>query len=279
MGTAYETVHKASVQYPYLSIENHQANFVLHFHEELEVLYLMEGSITVQIAQREQELLPGDICLILPGTLHTLKPVRHNRICIMKIYPSLSFVDRELEKDICRPADANYDALKACICTIMQEDAAREYGYALAMNTACGELVLTVLRRISREKAQNTSEKSAGRSSKILGLANAFLEEHYASRFSLEDIASACGYTKYYFSRCFHEITGTCFSNYCTGFRLEKAVQLLQTGSLSIEQVAYACGFFNIRSFYTEFKRHYKTTPGAYQKYLKLHKSGNVNSP
>ncbi|WP_138752606.1 AraC family transcriptional regulator [Paenibacillus sinopodophylli] len=71
----------------------------------------------------------------------------------------------------------------------------------------------------------------------------AFMEAEYAHLQSLDDTAEAAGLSKYYFTRMFKRTTGISPMDYVTKLRIEKAVSLLRSSSLSVEEIAFAVGY------------------------------------
>ncbi|QBD76258.1 AraC family transcriptional regulator [Ktedonosporobacter rubrisoli] len=76
------------------------------------------------------------------------------------------------------------------------------------------------------------------------------LEKHHAcSSLALENIASTIGLSSFYFSRRFKQEVGTTPGHYLRQQRLNHALQLLFTTSLSIEEISYRSGFSSSRQF------------------------------
>jgi len=59
---------------------------------------------------------------------------------------------------------------------------------------------------------------------------------------------------------------GTSISNFICKVRLEKAVEKLDTGSMTISEVAFSCGFQSVSYFVRCFKKMYGTPPGQFRK-------------
>lgn len=93
-----------------------------------------------------------------------------------------------------------------------------------------------------------------------------FVEAEIASNFGLVDLASLIGYSPDHFSRLFKQTFQQSPYQYVLSRRIEKAMTLLRDESLSIAEIATACGFSNQGHLTTAFKRRTGTTPGAYRK-------------
>ena len=277
MSIIYETIHNATYEYPYLSDENHSGNFHLHSHKELEVLYLIQGSIIVTIGTQNSTLFPGDICIIPPDIAHTLVHTGPNRICIIKIHPYIDLSQIILNKNIYRSGDSEYTRLKEWITTMIREDSEHQQGFELAVSIAARQIILFLLRQPTSTRAHIDTPPKLAHISHLIDMVNDFLEENYKRKFSLEEIAQECNYTKCYFSRRFKQLTGMHFSDYYTIFRINKSINLLQNTSLSIEQVALESGFFNLRSYNQAFQKHFKYAPSRYRKLLRQNNPPNTD--
>lgn len=268
MNVLNESVHKASHQYPYLALGPHLYDYMLHFHEEIEFLYVYKGSMVVTIESENHIVNEGEICILLPNQLHTLVPVGYNEMCVMKMYPSLNLLNIQLQKNIFKIGEEHYDFFKEKITDIIKEHTEKEAGFEIAVVNICNQILLYILRNLPNKMVVNLSLKKYQKSSALLNNVNSFLENNYSINFSLEDIANYCGYTKCYFSRYFKEITGINFNDYCTIFKLKKTTMLLNDKTFNIADAALTCGFNNIRTYNKAFKNFYGKTPSQYRKLM-----------
>jgi len=261
-----ESIHKAKYEYPYMDIGYNFDDYFLHFHPETEVLYVYEGSIVAVIDSENRILTQGDICIILPNQIHTLIPIGHIKIHVMKLYPLTNLINIQLEKNIYKNDDEHYDYLFQNITTMITEDTEKKTGFELAVVNSAGNIMLYILRNLPQKRKLDITPKKLMHYTNFIENINSYLEENYNTDFSLEDIAFHFHYSKSYFSRLFKEITGTNFRDYLTLFRLKKSVHLLKETPISIENVAFSSGFNNSRSYIRSFLKHYEQSPGSYRK-------------
>jgi len=73
--------------------------------------------------------------------------------------------------------------------------------------------------------------------------ATAYMEAEFHRLQSLDDVAASAGLSKYYFTRMFTKTTGISPMDYVTKLRIEKAVQLLRSSSLTVEEIAHSVGY------------------------------------
>lgn len=93
-----------------------------------------------------------------------------------------------------------------------------------------------------------------------------YMNDNYASKLSLEDIAAACNLSKSEFCRCFKRITRQTAFEYLMDLRIRKSIRLLDREGLSVTETALASGFSS-SSYYTEvFRRYMGCTPREYMK-------------
>ncbi|OME84165.1 hypothetical protein BK120_12985 [Paenibacillus sp. FSL A5-0031] len=73
--------------------------------------------------------------------------------------------------------------------------------------------------------------------------ATTYMEAEFHRLQSLDDVAAAAGLSKYYFTRMFTKTTGMSPMDFVTKLRIEKAVQLLRSSSLTVEEIAHTVGY------------------------------------
>lgn len=78
---------------------------------------------------------------------------------------------------------------------------------------------------------------------------------------SLTQVASHFGYNPAYLSRRIHKSTGKNFNQLVTDYKLNLAVVLINQQNLSIEEVAYSCGYQELSTFYKAFRKKFHCTP------------------
>ena len=80
------------------------------------------------------------------------------------------------------------------------------------------------------------------------------------------EMAKTVGLSPERFGRLFKEEIGISPQGYLDNFRLEKAKQCLETGGLSIKEIAASVGMSNVGEFCRNFKARYGLTPKEYRK-------------
>ena len=92
-----------------------------------------------------------------------------------------------------------------------------------------------------------------------------YIEENYASRLTLQDLAHQCGINYSYLSQLFKKATNQTFEKHLAHIRLTHACRLLSHTYMPIADIAEKVGFRDYHYFCTAFKRFCSMTPSQYR--------------
>ena len=84
------------------------------------------------------------------------------------------------------------------------------------------------------------------------------------SDLSVDLIAQEVGISRVHLHRKMKELTGQTPHDFIRNLRMKQAAHLLASGNMNVTEVVYACGFGNVPSFSTTFKKYYGMTPREY---------------
>lgn len=99
----------------------------------------------------------------------------------------------------------------------------------------------------------------------IIKKAIRYMNDHYNSNPTLEEVANYVGLNPTYFSTLFKQKTGVNFSGYMMRLKVEQAKRLLKDSNLSLATIAAELGFESQSYFSNIFKRLTKMTPKQYR--------------
>jgi len=266
----YETVHNASADYPYFDEDMRNINYISHFHEEIEIIMVIDGVVEITDGTEHIKAEKDDICVFMPGTIHGFTSTDSNHLYVMKLHcknseEKIDFLNLRLKSCLLEKESPLYNCIYENIHKIALEKKQKKYGYGFAVNSISNDIICNILRfgKISEEDDRHGKRHTFYRS--LLKDVNSYLEKHYKEQIQLSDISKSCNLSQYYFAHVFKDITNTTFNNYLTTYRLEKALKSLSSGE-KIINVAYECGFTNLRTFNRTFKKVYNMTPSEYKK-------------
>ena len=92
-----------------------------------------------------------------------------------------------------------------------------------------------------------------------------YLSLHLTEDLTLRGMAQRLGYSEYHFSRKFKQETGMRFKDYLLAQRLERALDLLRSSSLSIREISEQLHFCSPSYFAEQFRAVYGMSPGRWR--------------
>lgn len=93
-----------------------------------------------------------------------------------------------------------------------------------------------------------------------------YISRNYSREITLDSAAELACMEKTYFSKRFKALTGFGFQEYLTQTRIKAAQDLLLCSSLTVGQVAEACGFAGGNYFGDVFRRYVGVSPSRYRR-------------
>lgn len=93
-----------------------------------------------------------------------------------------------------------------------------------------------------------------------------YIEKNMDEDLSLDQIANALNYSKFYLARSFKKETGYTIYKYIQGRRLTLAARKLVETKQPIVEIAYEAQYASQQAFALAFKQFYECTPNIYRK-------------
>lgn len=255
--------------------------FPPHWHEVVEVVYVLDGSLRVGVNSEIYTMNPKDILLITGGDVHYFvpEPKRVNRLILhidMAFFESAfpSAKSKRFSRVILTERDvvsqnaglSVHGLLEEQILAIIKESETQNDAYRIAMRARLFDILVILARCVPMQayspKERNRHLNRLGRLEDVFK----YVEENYCSDITLDEISSVANFSEYYFTRFFKEATGMTFGKYINNYRVEKAAQLLKDTDDTITEVVFKSGFGSIKTFNRVFKQTKGCSPSAYKK-------------
>ena len=129
------------------------------------------------------------------------------------------------------------------------------------------ELLCEVIDGLSSDTGPTDSDlRLSWRDKRQLDLAREIIRKDCVHVPTITALARQLGLNQRKLKMGFKQLFGAPIFQYTQSLRLEKALQLLQTGDYSIREVADAVGYTYSKNFTTAFKRHYGVSPKVARK-------------
>ena len=246
-----------------------------HWHQCVELLYISSGYGIVVVDNQHYTARPGRLFIFPPFRLHKVQ-VDHsdkNPYHRTTMHIAQSVVESALSafpRHQARFAALAASNLPAQIYDLSEHAAfierILEQFQRLEDNeqtTACEVAFLMMqLMTFLPEQPQRYPPRQQTVASRIMN----WIEAHYASKFSLDQLACDLGLSRSYTSRVFRQQTGGNIHEYLLTRRIKRSCDLLRNSDESIDAIALAVGFGEVTYFITCFKKMMRQTPLQYRK-------------
>lgn len=115
-----------------------------------------------------------------------------------------------------------------------------------------------------RQMAQRKGSVASSSRQRILSIVE-YMNRHYFEPLQTEELAARCGLSKYHFIHLFRMCMGMTPYSYLIRIRMERAETLLQTGDMTVQEVAFVCGYNDPLYFSRAFSRRFGVSPTDYK--------------
>lgn len=229
-----------------------------HFHQHYELIYVLSGTITCIIHNHKEVVHEGSFCLILPNEIHSILSDGDSYIWIAvfsgEYVPAFVVKTKDYYAKTaafqCSESIHNF-LLNNLVC----EEQPERILLKSCLYSACSEYL-----------NQTQLLSSASKDFKLLHQITSYVENHYQSPITLQDISKSFGYNYSYLSHYFNQTFEMSFKKFLNNYRLELARQLLLETSYSIAEISLETGFQSVRSFNNFFKNELGISPSEFRK-------------
>ena len=250
----------------------------LHWHQEMEIIYIKKGHGTVSVDLSSFVVKEGDIILLAPGQLHGISQYKTNRLEYENILFDITMLlsksnDSSLEffaplqrsnilsKNIYTPKDPAYPAIARCLDHADEICKTFPHAYQLMIKSCLYALFYEIF---ASQKTMPVS-KVPFASLEKLKIILKYVETHFQEKITIEQIASYCDYSPSHFMKYFKNAMGMSFIAYLNDYRLTMAARLLLASDSTILSISQEVGFENLSHFNRSFKKKFLQTPSAYR--------------
>lgn len=162
----------------------------------------------------------------------------------------------------CRFHPENAERYTELLSTIYQTAVSTDYVRDMRIN----ELLSRLLTLLMEASWSPISAKKAASERHVLRDVKGYLDENFAKKIALDELAERFFINKFYLTRIFKEQYGYSVVNYIMVLRIARAKQLLRFSDSSMEKIGEACGMPDANYFSRVFRRVEGTSPSEYRK-------------
>lgn len=251
-----------------------------HQHEFVELYYVVRGICTDTVCSKTLSLVPGDLVILKPGTVHQLSVP-----AACTIYQAA--VKERTFRSVCRELLSDHAEQ-----SVFREKLEQEENSFLLFRTGVEPELLSVMEQMLVECAQPHKYFNIllqGYLATLLALlfdkqepdplclpetsCNTFDEERlldylhfHLAEVTLQSAADHFGFSVSYFSTLVRETMGQNFSKLLRREKLTAAAAMLAETDFTVRKICEETGYESVSQFSGTFKREYGVSPGEYRK-------------
>ena len=229
-----------------------------HINPETEVICVKQGTVKVIYDTQALCLRPGEMTLILPYHLHSFVP-SEDAEAVVYMFPQIvhqDFAECMIDgDDICRICSLEPPVVKFIEHLLTQIGEGQILLQAKCLFYTFCNAYLKGTRMVKPGSVKQNFAPEVLR----------YIFEHLDEDFDIGNIARHLGWDPRKLSALFREHYRIKLTELINNIRVERAITLLETSSLSISEVASTCGFGSLRNFNRIFQMRLSCTPSQYR--------------
>lgn len=253
--------------------------YPIHWHNSIEILYVLRGSININIDTDSFELLEKELEIINVDEAHRIYSEKENKVLIFHIDP---YFFEKYYKDINNiffytnstddgaQEGEEYDLLRTFLAKLLCECVQKIDDFDKEIESILVDLLYHLINNFhyltyEKEELKEKTEQLA-RYHRI----SKYIFNNYDSNITLQEIAKKEFLSPHYLSHEIKYATGYSFTDLVNLTRVEESVKLLLDSDLSISDISDEVGFSHVRYLNKNFKNYYGCTPLQFRKKNKL---------
>lgn len=258
---------------------DYQSSYPLHWHEEMEIIFVVSGIGAATVNYTSYNLKEGDILLIRPHDIHSnsqYKDYTYEYFNILFRFsiledklPNLSYNKHflpliEHTKKLPTYIEKKHPLAKLLTPYLINLINNRHNisKYELMIKSDLFAIMYHIEKYETEDKNNIQNAESDNKLKEIL----TYINDNYSSSITIDDISKSCHYSKSYFMKFFKKQTGYSFIQYLNDYRLEIASKYLIETDKKVSDIAVLVGFDNIPYFVRCFHKKYNMSPKEYRK-------------
>lgn len=289
--TMHETKTHGKLSFPFTvyrgNIPEYLRFYPLHWHDEMEIIYITQGAGIVTVQAAKYTVHSGDIMIIPPQALHSIEQLENKEMGYFNILFSFSLLQGGMA-DSCyekyflpfyqhtktfpayvaaSESPANLQELNRLLLPYVKDLIEHRKQSSTHYELMVKSDLLAIMHHLCQySMPSNDMELSRRNTYDKLKKLLTYIRGNYNNSISIRQAAGICGFSESHFMKLFKELTGTGFTQYLKDYRLEIAAgQLIETDRKIIE-ISENTGFHNPSYFTRSFFRKYGMSPSDYRK-------------
>ena len=265
----------------YESVFHRQSDYGLHWHKEMEFVYIQTGSVLFRINQNEFLAGAGNLICVPRGAMHSVKHAGNKLETARFISllfdpeilkgPSQEYCQKTLVQPLLcgqlilpfllKPDSKNYGEIIGTFQQLYNCFQRKEPYYQIRFRGLLFELFFRFLNGEGYTYHKQAANKTVCAITRVIE----YIQSHYDEDIYIGRLAEMANYNENYFMKVFRDYTGKTIVRFINDYRLEKSKEYLLTSELSVDEIAYKTGFSSASYYIRAFKNKYRLTPKEFR--------------
>lgn len=282
-----EKIDGMTIEFPYCMHQRDLTDFVVpwHWHEELELGYMADGSSIIRTTGRDYTIRRGDGFFINQNVLntklngqpgspaleinHIFHPIfigGHFGSWITAKYLAPILHNQRISVHIIRRGTEEADTLLDQLLYLRELN--QKPDQEIPIRNALSEAWLLLLAEMEKhfEAPQIIEAEKQDRIKSMLS----YIHRNFGEKITLEEIAAAANISEREANRVFRKTLRQTPFAYLMNCRLEQAKTMLARSSLAITEISYRCGFTDSAYMGKQFRKAFGMSPKEYRQKNKM---------
>ncbi len=233
-----------------LELRSYSSENQSHHHDYHQLVFPVAGELSLSVGDQEEDVSSQQVALIAAGQEHGFAAPNQNCFVVANVPAALA---PELGR---LPAFISLDVALAHYVTFLHQQLLEG-----SVGRSSERQMLLLLIQLLQERFGDTLQLD-----RRVDAARTYLDQHFSQAISLTQLSTIANLSSRQLSELFRRQMGMTPQQYLTEKRMQQACQLLEDGSLNIQQVADRVGYANLASFSDRFHKHLGQPPSYFRK-------------
>lgn len=267
-------IHERGILVEYMTSGDY---LTAHWHDSLELVYILNGYASVFLEGTEHKLVPGEFIVVDTNQIHEARCTHSYMRIILRIDDDLIqqlMGNKRNFRIICNRAELTDDLVRPyleiceCLKKLVTLQLRQPKGYMIATQSIALDILYRLVADFSIPMYKEDLPEPSRGQLRIKEIVS-YIDQHYMEPLSLEQIADEFGLNSDYFSRMFHQNIGIPFTQHVNHVRLAHIYHDICATDDPVMEILDRHGFTNYKLFSRMFKVVYGDTPRAVRKRAK----------
>jgi len=249
-----------------------------HWHDSIEVIFVLKGKVNVSVNDKRFELNEKDLFLINANDIHAIQHQEENLLLTIQLpIPELKENIKDVDSYVfsCKSFlydenhQSEFNELRSLLAQMMWVINKEGEGYELQIKSLYFQLIYLLIKNFKEEIEKENKLSSQKHIERLLRITS-YVKNNFKQQITLNELSQIEFLSVHYLSKFIQKHLGMAFSKYVDSIRLDHAVKDIVFTDIPLTQIALDNGFASVKAFNRAFKEFYQQTPSEYRRAVEM---------